>query len=260
MPKEKLSIINNKEFYYYISYFMTMALLPRFLVSNAVMQRIFMGKNERQIKTKFLFAALFEPFFISSLLIIGLSIIILFPNLKTQDILFYTLNNVLDNSIIKGFIISGILAILMSTADSCVHSYGLMFYNDVLPKKIKTSYDTIFLVKLSTVIIGFLSVFVATKITIGYNFLNLLLIRYKFSISVLAFPIFIGIMGLKTDKRSFYFGAISAVIYLIISEYYFPKFLNSFSILIATILNGIIFILSHIIINKNIIFINRKNI
>ncbi|MCP3660674.1 MAG: hypothetical protein GY830_10355 [Bacteroidetes bacterium] len=41
------------------------------------------------------------------------------------------IDNLFNNNLMKGIAISGLLAVLMSTADSFVHSSGLVVYNDI---------------------------------------------------------------------------------------------------------------------------------
>ncbi len=261
VSKEKFLIFKNENFYYYLNFFLVYALIPRNIIFNAVMQRAFMVKNKKQLKSKFLIAAAFDPIFRITLMVIGLCAIVLYPNLKSKDIFIQVIDNLFNNNIMKGIAISGVLSILMSTADSLIHSAGLVTYNDIYKPFFikKTQNKDISIIKIATIIIGALSIFIAIKISYGLNILNVLIFSYKFPVSILLSPLFIGIMGIKTDKKSFITGITTALIYIIVSSYFFSPLLNSMATPIAMLVNAIAFLTMHLIQNKGFVFIKRNN-
>ncbi len=218
-----------------------------------------MVKNEKQLKNKFLIATAFDPIFRITLMIIGLCAIVLYPNLKSKDIFIQIINKLFNNSLMKGVAISGVLAVLMSTADSLIHSAGLVTYNDIYKPFFikKTQNKDISIIKIATIIIGSFSIFIAIQISYGLNILNVLIFSYKFPVSILLSPLFIGIMGIKTDKKSFITGSATALIYIIVSNYFFSPLLNSMATPIAILANAIAFLTMHLIQNKRFIFIQR---
>ncbi|MCP3660765.1 MAG: hypothetical protein GY830_10880 [Bacteroidetes bacterium] len=122
----------------------------------------------------------------------------------------------------------------------------------------KTQNKDILIAKIATVIIGFFSICIAIRIEHGLNVLNVLIFTFKFLISILLFPLLIGILGIKTDIKSFVAGVTTALIYLVISNYYFIPLLNSLATPIATLANAIAFLTMHMIQNKKFIFIKRR--
>ena len=72
------------------------------------------------------------------------------------------------------------------------------------------------------------------------------------------FPLFIGIVGIKTNKKSFFYGAFSGIITLLVCENYPSILLNQLSLPISIIANAIAYMLTHIIQNKGIAWIQRE--
>ncbi len=92
-------------------------LAPSALVSMDIWQRVFAARNESTARKAFMLSAIFIiPFFVTFSLI-GMFSKILFPNINPDIISAYVTMSLLPSGI-KGLILSGFFAAVMSTADS----------------------------------------------------------------------------------------------------------------------------------------------
>ncbi|MCP3660118.1 MAG: sodium:solute symporter family protein [Bacteroidetes bacterium] len=259
VPKEKILIFGNKKFYYYLSFFITVSIFPSLLTSPPVMQRVFMARSKDQIKNKFLVAASFDPIFRIIILTIGLAAIIVFPNIKQKDVFPYIINNLFSSGIMKGFAISGILAVLMSTADSFIHSAGLLFTHDILKpifKKSNKSFNELLFAKISTAFIGIIAIILALEVSKGLNLRSISMLAIK-STTIILFPLLIGILGIKTDKKSFILSIFFCIITFLITNYFSSSVIKQLAVPISISISGIIFMFSHILQNKGIAWVKR---
>ncbi|MCP3660455.1 MAG: sodium:solute symporter family protein, partial [Bacteroidetes bacterium] len=259
IPTDKLSIFNNKKFYYYLVIFLTTGIFPRMISDPAIMQRMFMSKDKKQIKNKFLVASIIDPLFRITILLIGLSLIILYPNMKSQEPLFYLITNKFQGGILQGLAISSLLAVVMSSADSYVHSGGLVLTRDILKPFLKKNkfFNELTFSRITTIIVSSIAIFLAIEISNGFNFRNMTILQSIAAGPILLFPLFIGILGIKADKKSLFIGIITGLICIILSKIYLPTSMKMLSIPISIIANAIAYMLTHIIQNKGIAWIQR---
>ncbi len=256
LPQQHLSIFTNKEFYYYLTFFLIWSFLPMSLLNPADMQRVFMASSKIQVKKQFLMLSIFDPIFRIVVMLIGLGAIILYPILEAQNVLPKIINDLLSPSL-RGLAISGIIAVIMSTADSHFHAAGLLFTHDIIApisNSINKKINELPFARLSTISLVTLSAFVAIK---SQSLFDLSIWAAKFSGPGLLFPLLIGILGIKTNKKTLIVGMFSGISLLFISEYYLPVSMKMLSIPIGIIVNGIAFMIFHILQNKGIAWIKR---
>ncbi len=193
-------------------------------------------------------------------MIIGLCAIILFPNINSKMIFPHIINNILTGGIIKGFAISGLLAVVMSSADSFLHSAGLLLSNDILKPIVnlkKKHINELLYVKISTIITASLAIYLAILMNRGINFRDINLMRSLIAAPILLFPVSIGILGIKSDKKSFVLSIISGLSFLSFSYHYLPLNMKTLAIPIGIISNAIVYMISHILQNKGIAWVKR---
>ena len=164
-----------------------------------VVQRMLAAQNKQQVKHMFLTAAAFLPVLRLVLTFIGLGAAVLYPGLK-QNMVVPHLIQQLFSLPLQGFMIAGLLAVLMSTADSFLHTAATTVVNDVrLPHRSQqgANTQTLGMVRFISFSLGIGAMLLAT--TTGVD-------RYLRYIawavlSPFLIPFVAGVMGLKTDKR-----------------------------------------------------------
>ena len=96
-----------------------------------VIQRMLMAKNVRQIRLSLYFNTLLSAFYFGIIGLIGLLALTKDASLKAQHAFPFLIQNSMPVGI-KGLIIVGLLATVMSTVDSFLNLIGVSFTNDVL--------------------------------------------------------------------------------------------------------------------------------
>jgi len=257
LPKSKFTILDNEKFNYWLGYIVLLAFSFTNILSQGVFQRILMANNPKQVRNSFLTSGVLQILFGFLVTIIGFSMIVLYPNIEKKTIVFHAINQVFQGGFMKGIILSGLLAVIMSSADSYLNSTGLVFAIDFInPLLGKRKIDLLKLSKFTTILAGVLAIVIAIKFTGNKYFRNITFYGSLFSFPILLFPLVSTILGLKSDKKSFYFSMAAGVSALIVARFYF-LYSKPFSILVAVFANGLAFMISHMVHNKGIILIKR---
>ncbi len=257
LPKAKFLIFENKYFLHWSTY-IAICLLPIFLPYPTFMQRVFMAKNSTQIKNMFLSLSAAGIIFGIVFCIIGLCMCVLFPNMNSKIIVFHTINNLKFLPITKAVVICGFFAVIMSTADSIVHSTGVTVFRDVLNPIFKfKETNQLFIVKITTILIcGFAIMstlyFVDTPYFRTISFYGSMVV-----VPIIHFPFIMSLLGLKSDNRSFVLGGIGGLAAL--SVCYLVTKMHVLGALCGMAGNAIAYMIVHIIQNKGVVFVKRSN-
>ncbi|MDF2965767.1 MAG: sodium:solute symporter family protein [Rickettsiaceae bacterium] len=174
----------------------------------AIMQRILMGKNITQVRTAFNLSALFDlPFYLIAGLI-GLIVVALAPNVAPNQGFLYLIDNILPVGI-KGLAISGMLAVVMSTADSYLNVTSAYVVHDIVrPIKRLSDAQELSLMRWITVLIGAFAVSMALAFESIYE---LVLFSYNFWAPVVVVPLLVVIFGYNPGKLPFFTGAFAGL-------------------------------------------------
>lgn len=245
-------IISHPKFYEYIGLFFFFS-LPIIIFHPHLIQRYLMAQNQLQIsKITYIYSAL-SLALIFIVVCMAFSALKLFPNADPKSVIPSIMDNLLPPTI-KGLAISGMIAVIMSTADSSLNSAGILIAHNVLPEKwFKTDAGKLNLMKASTLLTGLLGMVVALQ---NYNIVNLLVFTSLLLISSIGIPLFYGLLEFKVSEESFWICNIVSIIIFLITKYYLPL---KFDIPILTIFFGFLsFIIVHMIQNKGISFVNSK--
>lgn len=197
LPDSHLTIDNN------IMLFLGMvgfALMPN--ADIPFVQRALASSNTDQLKRTFNAVALlmFPLFFIIAL--IGLMTYIYNPNIDPDTSLYFFINTFLPTGII-GLMISGILAIVMSTQDSFLNTTSTLIARDVFKQIWPTISDRteLMIARISCVVIAIMSIGI---LFVADNILDLIWFIANFWDPLIIVP-FIGcLIGLKVNKKLFF--------------------------------------------------------
>ncbi len=206
LPAKKLSF-SSIDFLYKVRSYLFWAIIPTYLISPPIVQRMLMIKDKQEAKNMFFTAGSFYLAVRFLLVIIGFGAIVYCKD----DGLAEMPNNLLahlsgrlfaDNQLVQSILLMGFLAIFMSTADSFLHTAGIIFTNDIARHFIGSKkISEIKWARISTVILGTLSIFVGIW---GSSLLPNALNEYMVTVmATVLFPFIIGVLGLKTNVRAF---------------------------------------------------------
>lgn len=271
IPIHHLDILHHKHSKDYLIY-CTWYIFPAFPLSFPFIQRMLMARNDKQLRDSYYISMFFLIIFFVLLTLIGLSSIVLqetldanMPNRGSQ-IITYLINNYFVHGA-KGILIVGLIAAVISTADSFLNSAGLLLAHDVIKPTCNRkgiNIDELKLVRCITFFLGILAIFLA--------FVNNVLPRIQYAgvvdlgkginiaseIVALIFtvPLIAGIIGLKGNSFSFFIPTIITTVTFISGKLFFD---NLLLIPISIIVNLISFFITHYILHKGFVMVKRDN-
>jgi SSS family solute:Na+ symporter len=205
LPQEKLLLFpNSVDFKKAFTMFVVMsfsALDPSFI------QRLIIAKNIKQaIQITKITGYLSIPLF-TIMGAIGLVAFVLNPNIDPNHALAYLVDNALPVGL-KGLAIAGLLAALMSTADSDLHVLGLSIVQDIILPFFKTNLSEkikLNAVRIATLIAGVFSVFVALYFK---NIIDIMIFAFSFWGPTVLVPFIFALYGVVFSKKQFATGTI----------------------------------------------------
>ena len=253
LPFEKTIIWNHPKFDYYLILFIVWALLPTSLATPVIMQRILMAKNTRYLQQMFLISIIILVLIKILTSFIGLGGYLLQPNLSANQIFPYLIQHILP-PIFKGIAIAGMIAVIMSTADSCLNTASILIVHDIL-KPMNTTINELKIAKIATFLIGMISMIIAFY---ANNIIRVALYASGIIGATLMTPIVSGILGLKPSKKAFYVSLVVSILTLIIATYYLPVEKRYYVTLYCIITNSLSFFLVHFIDNGGRFIIDQE--
>ena len=213
LPEQHIKLTSyHGSFCLFAAYFVYCA-FPCF--SPMLIQRILMAKDERQSTRSLVISGILYIPFYAVITVIALSAVLMFPGIDPNSAFL----NVLDYSlptIVKGIAVSGVLAVIMSTADSFLNVSSVAAMRDVIavlwPFKIDDKFE-LPLSRIFTVLFGFISIYVATMfssmIDFGVYFSN-------FWTPTVVAPMFLYLFNLRTDIKTYLISVVIGFISIII--------------------------------------------
>lgn len=175
-------------------------LIPGF--DSATFQRMLMAKSTAQIKRCFGFASLGEGTIIA--LTCGIAIVMLSvnQNLDSSNILMHILDNYSVVGL-KGLTIIGIVAMVMSTADSWINTSSVVFSHDICaPNGIKFK-NELLLSRLFAIVVGIGGLIMALH---TQNLFGLFLVSFSLYMPIVTPPLFMAILGFRSSSKAVLIG------------------------------------------------------
>jgi Na+/proline symporter len=234
IPKTHLTIINNPSFSQYFMLFLFFS-FPGILPTT--MQRILMAKDTQQVSNSFKISALtILPYrFIAG--IIGLVALALNPDLTPNNAFMFLIDTYLPSGL-KGMAIIGMIAVVMSTADSHINAASVAFTHDLIKPlfghKLSDKAE-LRIARYFTLISGIFIVIIALSFD---NLLKLVLFVQGFYIPIVSMPLLFGIFGFRSSERTFLAGAAAGGVTFLIWQLYGLENLLGFDSLVPGIVTN----------------------
>jgi len=197
-------------------------LFPGFPLSFPFIQRMLMAKDNRQLINMYYWGTAFLVVFFLVLTFIGLGMFVLYPNLESGQVIPYLIQ-MLPASWLKGIALIGLIAVIMSTADAFLHSAGLLFVHDVvkpIADKQGIKINELKVIRYFTLLVGCISIVVSLM---AKNIFNIAVYGMDLSALIFTIPLIAGIMGLKTDARSFYISSVTTILSFFFAKFFLPN-------------------------------------
>ena len=155
-----------------------------------------------------------------------------------------------------GFIIAGLLAIIMSTADTELNAVSIALVHDVIKRlRITTKINEVRLASIVTIIIGIVAIILSMQFK---SILDAMLFTSLLWYPVMSCPLILGIYGLKSNDKAFILSTgITALGVIIIHNVWSHNF--ALSTLCGITLNSVLFALCHYCTNNAHTFSINRN-
>ncbi|MEM9416809.1 MAG: HD domain-containing protein [Bacteroidota bacterium] len=258
VPSNKFAVFTHSNFSFYLTLFLVWSIFPVGLTSPAIFQRLLMAKEVRHLKRQYLISAGFDPLLQITVMLIGLAGLVLYPHTEARYILPHITQELLPVGA-KGLAISGLFAIIISTADSYLHSAGLLLTHDViapLSSNLGKKANELVFVRYSTIIIGLAAIMISAKAT---HIMGLSFAALRFTGPALLFPLMAGIMGLKPDKSAFYNALLATLFAFVLSTLLLPVQHSHLAVVISLLVNGLVFFSAHALRYKGFVILQNDN-
>jgi len=220
----------------FLTFLMGETLVPPYL------QRLLIAKDANHAARGALFAGLFSIPFFSVSGLIGLVALAFEPTMASNLALPQLVVTVLP-PVVKGLVIAGILAVVMSSGDSFLNAAAIAFVNDIvrpLGGERLSARIHLGLARLVTFAIGILSVILALTIE---SLLDILIFAYTYWAPVIVVPLVATILGHPRGTRNFIAGAIGGFVTALIWNEVFDKPLLIEGFVIGAAINLSLFML-----------------
>ncbi|WP_347938890.1 sodium:solute symporter family protein [Rickettsia oklahomensis] len=229
--------------------FSVMNLYPTFI------QRALINKNSIQT-TKAIYAkSAIYLFFLICITLNGLIAYKLYPTQQSNLVLPYLINQIIP-PLIQGIVMSGLLAVVMSTADSDLNVTSIALVKDIINPilKVKNQHKLLLIARIINILIGSLAIIVALKFN---NVIDLVVFFTGFWGPVILVPLITTLFGIRVSEKIMFLSSLSGAATFLIWEYYslYLKYFNLKGVFVGTMTSLIIFILGQYYSN----FIVRKD-
>ncbi|MEB3701962.1 Sodium:solute symporter family protein [Candidatus Bealeia paramacronuclearis] len=189
----------------FLSFFFGETLVPPYV------QRLLIGKTLKETARGTLWSGLLSiPFFLM-IGIIGLIALTMSPTLNPNLSLPYVIQNVMPLGF-KGLAIAGIMAVLMSSADSFLNAASISAIHDGLKGFLKTPLHPqieLRFTRIATFLMGMAGALFALR---SASVIDVLLYAYNFWTPFILVPLVAGILGYKSSPKTFWIASFAGVI------------------------------------------------
>lgn len=165
-----------------------------------IFQRVAMSNSISQVRNAFVIAGI--GYFVLSVIIFWIAILVLStnPNLESKNILQYIIDNYSYTGL-KGLTLAGIMAMVMSTADSFINATAVIFVHDFCkPLKIKFASSDLVASRVASFVLGGLGLILALKG--GSSILKIIILANSFYMPVVTVPFMMTIFGFRSSTKS----------------------------------------------------------
>ena len=202
--------LSNYSTMYHISLFFCFA-IPAF--NPAIFQRIAMAHDTMQVRRSFLVAAF--ACFMLLLMISWISILVISidPHIESGDIIKHIVNKYTFPGL-KGLMLVGIMAMVMSTADSFVNATSVLIVHDFcVPLKIKLIRDELFSARIASIFLGVFSIILSLYST---SLIELLTLAYSFYMPIVTTPFIMAVLGFRSSEKSVLIGMMAGFVVVVL--------------------------------------------
>ncbi|AIF81618.1 putative periplasmic sensor histidine kinase [endosymbiont of Acanthamoeba sp. UWC8] len=208
LPNSHLNIKLSKDNISLLTSFALYSLLPG--IDPAFIQRCLIARDTKQLKAALKMIALISIPFSAALCLIAYEMRMAFPNIMPDEVLLKFIS--LLPMGLKGIMVSGLMAIIMSVGEAKINATSIILVNDVLKVLRPTMSNTMQLgaLRVITIILSISSLFLIKS---SRNILDIVWLVSNFWGPTIFIPVASGFLGFKTNSKSFMVSVIFAMIF-----------------------------------------------
>ena len=210
LTENQRTFIKHERFDIYLALFLA-ALLPSTWLYPTVIQRYLMAKDSKQIvKITYLYIFVISAIFFM-MACIAFCAVKLFPDIEPNSIISNSISYVLPIGL-KGIVVAGMVAVIMSSADSILNVTGIVITLNTFFSKDMGEVQKLNLMRINTAIVGAVSLIIAS---LAVEIVQLRMIAiYLMTFS--SIPLFMKIIGLVVDRKQFWINICAGLFSLMI--------------------------------------------
>lgn len=208
VPSEYFDILNKKDIISFIAAFVS--LMVGEMLAPPYVQRLLIGKSSKETSKATILSGYASLFFFAITGMIGLIAYAYNPDIEANLVIPSIIKEVMPVGV-SGIIISSMLAIVLSTADTFLNSASVSIINDfyltISRKKVKEN-KKLKLTRIANITTGIVAVITALIIP---NMFDVLIFAYSFWGPTLLVPLLFALLDINTNKLAIWAGIISGI-------------------------------------------------
>ncbi|MFY9590044.1 sodium:solute symporter family protein [Rickettsia endosymbiont of Halotydeus destructor] len=213
--------------------FCVMNLYPNFI------QRALINKNPAQT-TKAIYAkSVIYIIFLICVTLNGLIAYNLYPLQPANLVLPYLINQLIP-SVVQGIVITGLLAAVMSTADSDLNVTSIALVKDILNPifKVQNQQKLLLIARITNFVIGSFAIIIALKFN---NVIDLVVFITGFWGPVILIPLIMALFGIVISTRMMVLSSISGAVAFLLWEHFSLQYFYFKGVFIGTMVSLLVF-------------------
>ena len=242
LPEGHTDIIEKEDFAEHTAVAL-LHMLPFLALHPSLIQRYLMAENATQIsKITYLYVFLGASISLMAAYI-AFSALALFPNIEPNSVLPKAINTLLPIGL-KGIAMTGMIAVIMSTADSYLNTTGILLTLNTFFARNISDRKKLALMKVNTLIIGGLAIVIALQQIPIFH----VIVTANVLLTTTTIPLFMKIVGLDVKAGQFWGNVFTGAISFIVVKFGYGLDMK-ICLFISAISAMIAFILTHLIQN-----------
>jgi len=213
--------------------FYAMNLYPSFI------QRALINKDAKETKKAIYIKSIIYTIFLVFITLNGLIAYTLYPNESSNLALPYLIDQIVPSGL-QGLVIVGLLASVMSTADSDLNITSIVLVKDLLNPffKIKNQQSLLAIARITNIIIGSFAILIALRFN---NVIDLVVFITGFWGPIILVPLVFAFFNITISQRMMVLCGLCGALSFLVWEYFFAHQLKLKGVFVGTITNLLIF-------------------
>jgi Na+/proline symporter/signal transduction histidine kinase len=223
-------------------------------LDSAMIQRFLMARDAAQVRKSFLSYPTMIILFLPLAFVIGYAGFHLYPDIPPNQVMMTMLHNEVP-VFMRGFAVAGMLAVIMSTADSYLNSGSILFVHNFIKPVFPKIKNELLWMKVTTLVIGGLAAIIGLQQLPIVDILLMSDILWGAAVSI---PLLFAILDFKVSRNSYFACVVTAIgTYLFFERHNFG--IGILSEFMAIVFGTIGFCAVHVMSNQGFKFIPNDN-